>query len=396
MENISPIRKDLLLYDVTIQDYNVSQYIKIYDIPQIMGLGKHSFLLWINNSKFMAQSNLQLQILDSENMPINYTIPPFVQSGMRRISLDITQTTANGVINIVFIGTVFVNSSPLKINNYRFITTSTVNKAHKNYSSIRFNNQPSVSITQITKPLLNFTEQYNGIVWNSNTSSSVDTHIDLNTYKISQTITMIISQYNNDKMLLTVSSGSFDKSFLNQRLSIYNDSNLKYQFKISDIISNSTVKLQNIGANINYIENENIVGYTASVSHIRNIPDSNINTAVDYNGNILYNSILNININNFDTFSGKVGTIKTYYKKMEDQSDNYKLLGQVNVQSQNILVSQSESDIMDGIGILEAGTSEHWFGFDISNQTVVDITQDIRDRIIHNGQIIGTQEVSQS
>ncbi len=391
MDNISPIYKNLLYYNVSIQDYNNSQYIKVYDMPQIMGTGKHSFLLWINNSKFLSQSALQLEVLDSNGVPINYTIPPIIQGGMRRVSIDITDSTADGIVSIIFVGTIF-DGDVTKMNNYRFITTTSVNKGHRNTSSIRFNNQPIIQVEQISKPLLKFITQYNGIVWNSNTTSSIDTIIDLNTYKTPQTISKKILNYNNELKYLTIQSGQFDQSFLNQKVKIYSSSNLLYQFVIADIINNSIVQVRDIGMDVNYIESTDMNNYTASIIHLRKIPNTNISVSVDYEGNVQYNSILNISITNFDTFSGKVGSIKTFYKKLQGDVDNYKLIGQNSVQSKNILISKTQNDILQGIGILSTNTSNHWYGVDISGQDVVDITQSIRNGINDMGQIIRKQE----
>jgi len=75
--------KDLSVY---IEDED-NQYIKIYELPDIIPSGKSSFLIDIAEDSFVEDTELKVEIVDEENNVIYTEYPKYREGSLRRVSI---------------------------------------------------------------------------------------------------------------------------------------------------------------------------------------------------------------------------------------------------------------------------------------------------------------------
>jgi len=75
--------KDL---DVYIEDSN-NQYIKVYELPDIIPAGKSSFLIDISKDDFVEETELKIEITNEKNEVIYTEYPKYREGSLRRVSI---------------------------------------------------------------------------------------------------------------------------------------------------------------------------------------------------------------------------------------------------------------------------------------------------------------------
>jgi len=95
--------QDLANLDVYIED-RFNEYIKVYNVPDMVGTGKHSFLIDVASNKLVKDSELFIELLDSNKNIIYTEIPKYREGYLRRVSMIIYDDAENGEALLTIVG----------------------------------------------------------------------------------------------------------------------------------------------------------------------------------------------------------------------------------------------------------------------------------------------------
>lgn len=144
--------KNLAQYDVLIEDTSASStYFQVTNLPPSFTGGRNSFLL-AGSSALKSASNIQIEILDADGIPIfQNPIQKYVQGNSRLVSVEVTETTAVGFATIVILGqaTVLPNGQPVPPDwqnsyNVRWTKQILVERNLRNSSPLILRDTPTV------------------------------------------------------------------------------------------------------------------------------------------------------------------------------------------------------------------------------------------------------------
>lgn len=144
--------KNLAQYDVLIEDTSASStYFQVTNLPPSFTGGRNSFLL-AGSSALKSASNIQIEILDADGIPIfQNPIQKYVQGNSRLVSVEVTENTAVGFATIVILGqaTVLPNGQPVPPDwqnsyNVRWTKQILVERNLRNSSPLILRDTPTV------------------------------------------------------------------------------------------------------------------------------------------------------------------------------------------------------------------------------------------------------------
>lgn len=363
---------NLLEYDVFIEDTSqISEYFSVTNLPPSFAGGRNSFL--IGGSDYLqAGSEIQLEILDSQGNPIYQSmVPNYVEGNSRMISVEIYDDTAPGFATIVLMGKAIFTPSGQQfptewqdVYNVRWTRRILVDYDLKNTAPIRFEVPPQVLVEE--KRFYNIN------------SSSYDTYTIPFTASLSPLILSPVQiGYSIDAIAPSSFSADYSLSRLTGSLTINNITkpvdlpvtNILNKTKafsrgylISSSINDGVIKkiLLRSGS---YTTNLNSINYdvTSSVKlEYYVVNTSSINIPISY---------ASLRISNLATVSGEIQKLRVYTKVTTNTSD-YKLVGDIPITTEEILVSSSiRGNVPIGNIVLVDNFQTNWYAGQLTTNT---------------------------
>lgn len=334
---------NLLEYDVFIEDTSqISEYFSVTNVPSSFAGGRNSFL--IGGSSYLEDgSEIKLEILDSNGNPIYQSmVPSYVEGNSRMISVEIYDDTAPGFATIVLMGKAAftVSGEPLPTEwqdayNVRWTRRILVDYDLKNTSPIRFEIPPEVFVEE--KRFYNIN------------SSSYDDY----TIPFTASLTPLIQSpvqigYGIDVIAPSTFSADYTRSRLTGSLTI-NTITRNIDLPVTTILNKT--KAFSRGYLISSSINDGIIkklllrsgSYNTSIDSV----NYGVTSSVKLQYYIINTSSVNIpisyaslRISNLSTVSGEIHKLRVYSKVTTNTSD-YKLVADVPIATEEILVSSS-------------------------------------------------------
>jgi len=351
-------------YDVYIEDISEnSEYFNITRLPQYFTGGRNSFL--IGGSDYLQNgSEILIELLDEEGKTIFQTmVPNYIEGNSRMISVEIYDTTAEGLSSLVIMGKARITKTGQEVPdewkdtyNVRWTKQILVDYNLKNISPIKFLNTPEVTVTE-------------NRFYNIN-SSSYDTNTVKFTASLSPTILngeqqgYSIHSEGTFKFLPEYSNGFITGSF---RIGTGNISQV--YLPITKILNSTTAFTSGylISSSITNGFIKNV--YLQSGSYTASLYGStyNITSSVELQYSTITTSSVNIPISyakltipKTDTVSGELYKIKVYNKVANDPTD-YKLIGDSYVDTKELLISSSiTGDVPIGNIFITKNYTDNW------------------------------------
>lgn len=331
-------------YDVYIEDTSQnSEYFRVSNLPPAFTGGKNSFLL--GGSTFLQNgSEIKIEILDSNGLPIYQSlVQNYIEGTSKMMSVEIYDTTPPGFATIIIMGKAIQTAAGTPIPeewkdvyNVRWSKRILVDYQLKNTSPIRFKNEPGTIVEE--KRFYNIN------------SSSYDTF----TASFTASLTPILYSgvqvgYGIYAETPTTFSGAYRDATITGSLIINNKNSGTIYLPITKIlnktsafssgylmsssINNGKVKQLYLrsGSYTTLFDNITYPVTTSAVIQYNVTNISQVNIPISY---------ADIRIFNLDTVSGELYKFRVYSKPTTNTGD-YKIIGDVYVNTNEILVSSS-------------------------------------------------------
>lgn len=345
-----PITKKTLLplglaeYDVYIEDTSEnSEYFRISRLPSAFSGGRNSFLLGGSNY-LQNNSEIQIEILDAQGETIYQSLVNDYDEGTSKMmSVEIYDTTAPGFATIIVMGKVTQTTDGTNIPeewrdvyNVRWSKRILVDYNLKNTSRLVFKNPPDVTVEE--KRFYNIN------------SSSYDTKITDFTASLRPILYSGIQiGYNISAEAPTTFSADYYNGIITGTLNLRTDTSTSLNLPIVDILNKTTAFSR--GELITSTINDGIIrtlylrsgSYTASLDGVTYpvttsaklqyyvISTSSVNIPISY---------ASLRISNLNTVSGELYKFRVY-NKVSTNGGDYKIVGDVYVDTSEILISSS-------------------------------------------------------
>lgn len=334
---------NLLEYDVFIEDTSqISEYFSVSNLPPSFAGGRNSFL--IGGSSYLQNgTEIQIEILDSQGKPIYQSmVPNYVEGNSRMISVEIYDDTAPGFATIVLMGKARRTTSGQQfptewenVYNVRWTTRILVDYDLKNTAPIRFEILPQVLVEE---------KRFHNI----NSSS-----YDIYTVPFTASLTPLVLSpvqvgYSIDAITPSTFSADYSLSKFTGSLTINNVTN-RVDLPVTSILNKT--KGFSRGYLISSPINDGIIkkillrsgSYTTTLDSV----SYDVTSSVKLEYYVVNTSSINIpisyaslRISNLATISGEIQKLRVYTKVTTNTSD-YKLVGDVPITTEEILVSSS-------------------------------------------------------
>ena len=151
-----PSRQNLFGYPVLIKDDPAhSQYFDISELERTFHAGKNGFL--IRGSQFLKTgSQISIEVLDRYDNPVFVSaVEDSDEGGSRVVSVEVYQTTPNGLGSLIILGTAdrYASGQPIPNEwqnkpNVHWVVPIQIETARENTSTLRLAGSPSASITE--------------------------------------------------------------------------------------------------------------------------------------------------------------------------------------------------------------------------------------------------------
>ena len=351
-------------YDVYIEDISEnSEYFNITRLPQYFTGGRNSFL--IGGSDYLQNgSEILIELLDEEGKTIFQTmVPNYIEGNSRMISVEIYDTTAEGLSSLVIMGKARITKTGQEVPdewkdtyNVRWTKQILVDYNLKNISPIKFLNTPEVTVTE-------------NRFYNINSSS-----YDTNTVKFTASLSPTI--LNGEQQGYSIhSEGTFkflpeySNGFITGSFKIGTGNISQVYLPITKILNSTTAFTSGylISSSITNGFIKNV--YLRSGSYTASLYGStyNITSSVELQYSTITTSSVNIPISyakltipKTDTVSGELYKIKVYNKVANDSTD-YKLIGDSYVDTKELLISSSiTGDVPIGNIFITKNYTDNW------------------------------------
>jgi len=409
-------KQNLLKFDVLqeesgiLGDLTTSKFFKISEFPSVLSTGNSSFL--IEGSDFLKNDiELKTELLDSAGNPIfHYAIPNYDKElPARRVAIEVYE---DDIVNGVGSFTVLGELDPTKVEipaafqntyNVRFSAPISINKSIKNTQPIRFYGDPTLSVSELVKGVIQpvytgnqRTKTITGsISLNVSTPSTAEYGAEGSTIADTTTINEV---GNNQSAYISQNVGEAQSSILGNSSvkskpyltyvvdamekgvdnddnkitgnmkgatltitspnglvdsSVYPDSDwtkpTTFSTKILDVINSTTFTTTNQYKIKNKKNNQQLVvplqasASNASITH-------NVGSVVRTASQIFQRSYANMTVGNLRTFSGDTYKAKIYMKE-DGSSGEFEKIYETLVESPNELIDQNSNSGFKSVGI---------------------------------------------
>ena len=352
-------------FDIYYQDREpTSLMFQIFDLPETFPGGKTAFR--INGSPYLkVGTEIKVEILDEERNVIYTEYPKYLEGSSRLVSVYIYPDALYGAATLTIVGEAAFTPDPSDLNepiyisrrynkvpfdwrgvyNVRWSRQILVDPKLRNDSKIRFYVPPKVDAQELYTPYLLRTY----------TTSSNPEYISYSTGKIAGRVA------GSDYTLTLTGGGSFRREMIGAELSVNSPSGYQqsYTTKIKDVI-NSTSALaktpyQNT-ASLPYVPRylksretaqEEALGIPTTTMY-QTFGDSDYTIRYEseptYSETQDYKSFARIHINDMDTFSGDVYTVKLFMKYV-GSNRGYEPIGDIILESQDLMIDSASANL---------------------------------------------------
>lgn len=363
---------DLIGYDVYKEDTSAtSEYFQISNLSSLFTGGKNSFLLG-GSSYLKSGSEILIEILDSEGVPIyQSTIDNYTEGNSKLISVEIYDTTPTGFCTIIIMGKAVITSDGTEIPdvwkntyNVRWTKRILVDYDINNTSPLRFLNEPQIDVTE---------NRFCNIL-----SASYDTRIvDFTSSLTPLLFSGVQIGYGIEAIAPSTFSSDHYNGIFTGSLTIQSKT-VPISLQITDILNSTKAFTKGylIDSTINngYITNF----YLTSGSYTTNILGTTypITSSTQLQYSVLLEpltnvpkSYANIRVSNLNTVSGELYKIRVYNKVATNLSD-FKLIGDVLVKTEEILVSSSiRGNVPISDIYLASNYQDNWYAGTLTQNT---------------------------
>jgi len=299
--------KNLAQYDVLIEDTSASStYFQVTNLPPSFTGGRNSFLL-AGSSALKSASNIQIEILDADGIPIfQNPIQKYVQGNSRLVSVEVTENTAVGFATIIILGqaTALPNGQPVPPDwqnsyNVRWTKQILVERNLRNSSPLILRDTPTV---------LSEENRLYSVLTSSYTTASTP-------------FTASLTAFSTGELIKTTDGRIVDKIYLRSG-----------SYTTSLFGSSSAIKTT-----------AQLVYNTSSIK------DNHIPV-----------SYANLRLVNLNTVSGEIFKFKVYSKVSTNLSD-YKLVAEVPITTSELLVTSSIRGNLPIGNFYVVPTASNWY-----------------------------------
>jgi hypothetical protein len=360
--------KNLAKYDVLIEDKSiVSPYFEVSNLPPSFTGGRNSFLI-AGSSLLKKGSNIQIEILDTNGLPIfQNPVKKYSEGNSRLISVEINDATPTGFATIIIMGQAvsYANGNPIPLNwqdkyNVRWTTKVLVEPLRKNFSKLVLEDVPSIFVEE--------QRLYNVATSSYNTSTvpiTASLHPTLfSGYQVGYVIkadssSKFIADYNNSYITGTLLIDSISASLYLPIDDILNETTA---FSSGQIIKTST------GRNVDKLYlysgsyQTELLGSTSDITSSARLVYSKLNIE-NLQIPISYAKLRLVNLN---TVSGEIFKFKVYSKVATNISE-YKLIADVPVTTSELLITGSlRGDLPVGDFNILPSASSNWYSYTLN------------------------------
>ena len=308
-----------------------SEYFKVSDVPQELTSGKNSFKIYGNTSLLKNNTEILVEVTDSNGVPIYHHVNKYVDSAGRRVvGVYVYSDTPAGLGRITILGVAKFRPNGNSVSrawedkyNIKWTTVLPISPEKDNTSGIIFSHVPGASITEKIREYLEY-EFVSGTTVTSSTAGTItysktgngEAFIDIvgNAFTYDMTDLQFTSITHNYNLPSTTELGIGESlTFTPNILSIIDSTRVQVQPWSIDVITEVTIGGASRGGS---------EPLTAAVSTIH---EPSTFTTDDFtmtwtqvgsyiSGSNNSQSFANITLKNLDPISGDVYGIKTYVK----------------------------------------------------------------------------------
>jgi len=365
---------NLRTYDVLIEDTSEnSAYFNITRLPSQFTGGRNSFL--IGGSAFLQDgSEIKIEILDSQGNTIYQSmVLNYIEGSSRMITVEIYDTTPSGFATLTIMGKAIRQANGATIPgdwrdvyNVRWTKQVLVDYNIKNTSPIKFLNQPTATLVE--NRFLNI----NSSSFDTNTSLFTASLLPLvkSTLQVGYTIraispTLFSPEYLTGRITGSLVIGNGPQANVNLPITKIRSNTLMFSNGglISSSINNGIIKRLDpfySGSFTASFDGETYPVTTSAVLQYNTVATSSTNIPISY---------ANIRIFDMDTVSGEIYKLRVYNKVATNISD-YKLIADVLVNTNEILVSSSaRGNLPIGDIFTTPNYTDNWYAGELTKNT---------------------------
>jgi len=450
-------KQNLLEFDTLAQesgvlgDLTTSRFFKISEFPSVLPSGNSSFLIE-GSDLLKPEIELKTELLDSQGNPIfHYAIPNYDKElPSRRIAIEVYE---DEVVNGVGSFTVFGEINPEKFDvpvefrdtyNVRFTAPITINKKIKNTQPIRFYGDPTLSVSELVKgvlervptggstqttitgsvefinpnPQVEFSVDSGSLTGNSNqfeeVGNSLKNYINQNQGSAQSSIlqkpirtkkpyTFVVKEMEKgvDNALNKITSAMKGASFSITRPDLLVDSTTypdskfnkpqSFETKILDVINSTTFTTTTEYTIINKKNNNKIVvplspsSSNATITH-------NVVSSTESENEVFQRSFANMTVGNLRTFSGDTYKAKIYMKE-EGTSGEFEKIYETLVEAPNELVDLNSITGFKNVGLFNTQSIVDNYWITSSNTAQANTNDDtLIDGVLLSGSVAGVSD----
>jgi hypothetical protein len=362
--------RNLAQYDVLVEDTSsTSPYFQVTSLPPKFSGGRNSFL--IEGSLLLQnKSKVLIEILDANGRTIyNNIVRGYEESNSKLVSVEIYDDTAVGFATIIIMGKAILQAdgSPIPPEwqnkyNVRWARRILTDYYSENTSPLRFFNNPRV-----------FAEEYRfkNIYNPEYTENRIPFPVTLSP--------IIFASSQVGYRVQAVSPVSFSADYFSGVFTgslTINENQYAVDMPISSIQNSTTAFVNNylIGRPKDFIQ-EMLLQSGSYQTTINTIP-ANITSSVELQYPVLVQPVINaptsfasLRIVDLNTVSGEIKKVRIYQKSVTDGGE-FKIIGDIPIVTQELLVTQSErGNIPYGAVHLAPEIDNNWIGGYLSAST---------------------------
>ena len=307
---------------------STSEYFRITELSETLTGGKNGFL--IEGSEFLKETTeVKIEILDVEGNPIYFEpgkgTPDYYEGNSTLVSVHVYDDTPIGIGKITILGelksvlgeenaVVDIPEEWKGVYNVKWERQIQINKNIANETTVRFYKRPSVSISEIVKP-----------VFSKTINDTTDTG-NVNGFPLQPPLGQNLSEWRaGTNYLLQRTSGTWDIDVDENTISI---ASLDYSPTIIEVLSDTDVIVDTpyVDSNGNVAEFSN-ESFSVSYQDIEN--ETTSETAIT-------GSFAKIDITQLKTFVGDVARVKIFRKSRNAVGD-FQFVQEAKLESQELL-----------------------------------------------------------
>jgi hypothetical protein len=330
-----------------------SDYFRINEFKEVFSGGKNGFL--IAGSEFLKETTeVKIEILDVEGNPIYFEpgdgTPEYYEGLSTLVSVHVYPDTPIGLGKITILGELknYVNQDgtilPIPeewkgVYNVKWERTFNINRNLANEDIVRFYRRPSVTITELVKPIF------------SKTIPSVTQSGSVEGIAIQPIQNANLSNWTAGTLYkLKITDGTNWTSSIDDN--IIDIPSLGYSPTVIEVLNNKEVLVDVPYAENNIVKNFSSTSYTSSFEYVEG---QTVTTS------ILTGSFAKINISNLKTFVGDVARVKVFRKSRNEVTD-YQFVQESKLESSELLrdiTVSSDTEISYG-NFNQTNLSTYW------------------------------------